>query len=176
MMAESSRLFFSIWPDKNTQEKAAVLAESFRRTYGGRAIHKESLHITLAFLGETPNSQIPKLIELANQIISPTFRLTLSKAGYFNKGIFWLGPAESPSELLTLVTNLRQLLITFNIAFDKKEFVPHMTLLRNTVCGETPKKMIEPINFFVKSFVLATSIPNTKASRYKVIAEFPLKD
>lgn len=173
-MNASSRLFFAIWPDDHIQEQAASIAQHFRTTYGGRAINKESLHITLAFLGETPNSHIPGLIELGNTIAHPSFQLALTKAGYFRKGIVWLGPQEIPLELSSLVASLRDVLIASNISFDTKEFVPHMTLLRDAVCRENPKENIEPIIFPVKNFVLATSIPHSKASRYKVVAQFPL--
>ncbi|MES2356340.1 MAG: RNA 2',3'-cyclic phosphodiesterase [Pseudomonadota bacterium] len=172
-MSESSRLFFALWPDDITRDKVAALTGHFQEKYGGRAIARESLHVTLVFLGETPNSCLPTLAEIAANVATPSFNLTLHHAGYWGKGIFWLGPEDSPPALLALVAALREGLQEADISFDEKPFVPHMTLLRDAKCRESPG-VIMPIEFSVKRFVLARSVPGSKAVRYEAVREFSL--
>src|SRR4051794_40338877 len=99
-MSESSRFFFALWPDDVTRDKVAALTGHFQEKYGGRATARASLHVTLVFLGETPNSCLPTLEAIAANVATPSFNLTLRHAGYWGKGIFWLGPEDSPPALL----------------------------------------------------------------------------
>lgn len=173
-MNDTSRLFFALWPDESTRENITSLAQYFQKKYQGRAFDKNSFHITLAFLGAIPNTQIHTLEGIGNEIIIPSFELTICKASYWKNKIFWLGFNETPKELKALVVNLRSLLANNGIPFDEKPFVPHVTLLRDAKCHEAPEA-ISPITFSLKQFVLAKSKPHTKASKYTAIAEFPLR-
>jgi len=172
-MPDTSRLFFALWPDDVARDKVAVLTEHFQGKYGGRAIEKESLHVTLVFLGETPNSYLSTLLAIDANVATPSFNLTLSRAGYWRNGIFWLGPEDSPLALSALVVALRDKLKEANISFDQKPFVPHMTLLRDAKCSDSPC-VITPIEFSVQRFVLARSVPGSKAMRYEMVREFSL--
>ncbi|HVK56977.1 MAG TPA: RNA 2',3'-cyclic phosphodiesterase [Burkholderiales bacterium] len=171
-MAESSRLFFAVWPDEVACDKVAVLTERFHDEYGGRPVARDSLHVTLAFLGETPNSRLPDLISIGHSIVIPPFDLKLSRAGCWSGGIFWLAPSEPPPALMSLAATLTEKLQAAAISFDTKRFAPHMTLLRRA--GFRGQEMaISPVEFSVSDFVLVHSAKSSAGARYEIVERFP---
>jgi RNA 2',3'-cyclic 3'-phosphodiesterase len=172
-MAESSRLFFALWPDEATRDEVAVLTAQFHKEYGGRPVARESLHITLAFLGETPNSRLPDLHLIGNNMVCPSFEVILNCAGCWSNGIFWLAPTEPPLALTRLVKTLNGELQAAGVTFDMKRFAPHMTLLRKTRYrgGE---RLICPISLNASSFVLVRTMLRSAGAQYEVMEKFPL--
>ena len=61
MPLDQLRLFFALWPDDSTRDRVIELSRRLHADYGGRLVARESLHMTLAFLGETLTSRIPTL-------------------------------------------------------------------------------------------------------------------
>ena len=173
LLAEQSRLFFALWPDDDTRARAAALARRFQKDYGGREMARESLHITLVFLGQTLDSRIPGLEVIAGAIATPSFTLALTYAGGWPGGIFRLAPRQPPEELAVLVKTLRLALKSDGFFFDGKPFVPHMTLLRKA--RTQPAEIgITPVEFFVRDFVLVRTQPEENGVRHEVIGRFPL--
>ena len=99
----------------------------------------ENLHLTLAFLGETCETQITEIAASIEKTLQPPiapFTLTFSQTGCFrhsNKELWWVG-AESADPSLQILKQLRQrlsnALTTKGIAFDSRPFTPHITLGR----------------------------------------------
>lgn len=170
---ESSRLFFALWPDESTRAKVAGLAERFHGDYGGKQVMPESLHMTLAFLGETLNSRLLELEAIGNRINIPAFTVTLDYAGAWRGGIFWLAPSESPPALMDLVSLLRNELKAEKFSFDDKCFTPHMTLLRGAE-NATRSITFTPISFIAEDFALVRTVPRKRGVRHEIIARFPL--
>ena len=69
------RLFFALWPSLTAAEKLAATATEAARRIGGRATRRETLHLTLAFLGEVADEHVPHLCGLATGLSAPAFRL-----------------------------------------------------------------------------------------------------
>lgn len=170
---DTSRLFFALWPNKATRETVIELRKEFHDQYGGRAVPAEALHITLAFLGETPNARFAELSAIGRSVMTPSFQLTLSRAGCWSGGIFWLAPIEPPLALIALVMSLHGALKAEKVLFDNKRFVPHMTLLRRAGSRGT-EMMVAPIELSVQDFVLVQALRTEKGARYEVIERFPL--
>jgi 2'-5' RNA ligase len=171
---DTSKLFFALWPDDNSRAEIAGLTSQFQHDYGGRAVPRESLHITLAFLGETPNAALTDLNAIGSGIKTPSFRLTLTRAGSWPGGIFWLAPEESPSPLFGLVSALRDQLKAAHIFFDAKRFVPHMTLLRKARARGVETAIV-PMALDFRDFVLVHSLRDEGRVRYEVVGRFPLE-
>ncbi len=61
------RLFLALWPTAAMQSELADAARAVMESArGGREIPRESLHLTLAFLGSVPEASLPTLRELAS--------------------------------------------------------------------------------------------------------------
>lgn len=121
------RLFIAV--QLSDEIKGALLAcmrDLKRQGIKGNYVPEQNLHLTLAFIGDYENTaKVRKAIE---SVPEPHFRLKLSKSGNFGN-ILWAGVEES-EQLDTYVTELKAALEDFEIPFDKKKFVPHITLVR----------------------------------------------
>jgi len=167
------RLFFAVdFPLEIKEEIHQDITPLFKY-YGVKWVAKENYNLTLAFLGEKDEKELSQ-IDRAAKSVSKIDELN-NKIGDFGafpnlkrpKVLFL--KIESPG-LLTLAENLRQNLTENNIAFDKKPFVPHLTIGR--VKGEItdlylPK--IKPKEFKLTNFCLFKSTLTSGGPIYEKI-------
>ena len=120
------RLFAAIKPEGEFRSALAGLQDRLRRAgVTGRYLEESNLHMTLAFIGEWPEDITGLLPEVKNP-----FPLTLSHIGLF-PGSDVLCAGVEPSEALeNTVRRLRHVLADADVPFDRKAFVPHITLVR----------------------------------------------
>lgn len=100
-----------------------------------RWIKPASIHLTLKFLGETPDS---KIFDIVNSIEAASkemlsFSLDCSGVGVFptirQPKVVWIGLKLQP-ELLKLQKEIDNSLIEFGYEQEKREFSPHLSLGR----------------------------------------------
>lgn len=106
-----------------------------------RPVPPANFHITLAFVGELPESRMERLcLSVENQLAGETIpgaTLTLNRTGYWHKsGIYWLGPDTWPGQLSVLARKLQGLSGIVGGKRDKRTFTPHVTLFR--ACPDAP--------------------------------------
>jgi 2'-5' RNA ligase len=170
---DSLRLFFALWPDDATRDALYRTGKSLHTHWGGRLMHADTLHITLAFLGSTPAEQLDVLVACADSIHSEPFELILDQAGYWRHNrIGWLGATATPPQHFELVGALNAALQAAGFSVDARPHVPHVTLLRKSAGGEVPP--CEPVRWPVSDFVLVASRTETEGARYEVIRRWPL--
>lgn len=102
---------------------------------GIKWVKPDNMHITLAFLGETPPDgikQISDVMELASNKLNP-FPINLKGTGFFpnlrEPRVFWIGIEKTPL-LYSLKEEIDAGLDKLGLYFDKKPFSPHLTLGR----------------------------------------------
>jgi len=168
------RLFFALWPSAAV---SAGLDEAGKRLHGvcdGRRTRMETIHLTLAFLGEVGPERIDDLLALAGEIRVPAFGFNLTRFGWWpHNRIVWAAPDETPAELTMLVDALRESLLGAGFRFDTKPFVPHVTLLRKADCRKKQLPAGE-VGWRVEDFVLVRSVPGESGSAYEVLGRWPL--
>ena len=169
--AETVRLFFALWPDSLLQEKLANWAK--QAAGKGRAMRCENLHLTLAFLGATDTALVPDLIAAASGVRFAPFSLGLDRAGYWkHKRIIWCGAGEEPRALGALVEALRAHLDAAGIRYDRKAFVPHVTLVRDAPgLAEAPAWIA--LAWEARDFALVRSTRVEGRVTYQVTRRFP---
>lgn len=166
-----ARLFFALWPDAALQARLAAWARGAAGQ--GRAMRRENIHLTLAFLGETPAARIPDLAALARGIEFPPIRLELDRVGYWKHNrIVWCGAERDPPALTALVDALRNGLDAAAIAYDHKPFVSHLTLLRNAP-GLQQVPPWETLVWEARDFALVQSATIDGRVTYPVLQRFP---
>jgi len=151
---------------------------------GIKWVKPENMHITLAFLGETPMdsiNQISDVIKLASNSLDP-FSINLKGTGFFpNVGeprVFWIGIEKTPL-LYILKEEIDAGLCKLGLNFDKKPFSPHLTLGRFKY-STFQKQFMGGLPYFEASF-LAAKISLVKSEllkdgpRYTDIFSCPLK-
>jgi 2'-5' RNA ligase len=146
------RLFIALKPGGETRDALIGLGERIKeRAAAGNFSRRENLHLTLAFLGETPESQLPAVRGI---IADPGLSagpepscLNLRRTGCFRHGgkeLWWIAPAEGDPglpPLLGLRDRLAGALENAGLGFDKRPFRAHVTLgreIRGLPPGWTP--------------------------------------
>lgn len=92
----------------------------------GSYVPKQNLHLTLAFIGETKGAAAVK--EALQTVSFKPFRLMLSDMGTFGD-LLWVG-MKGNQGLSAAVKSVRAALDAAGIEYDRKAFVPHITIIR----------------------------------------------
>jgi len=123
------RYFVALRPSSRARRSLEALAGALARRFGGRGLAADDIHLTLAFVGAAPASIEAPLRESLAGLPAPG-GLALGRLGCFGKRLLWCGPGQTPEWLDGLAQALRTELDRRSIAFDRKPFVPHLTLVR----------------------------------------------
>ena len=92
----------------------------------GGYVPMQNLHLTLAFIGETKDTS---LIRQALQTVQyKPFHLALTEMGTFSD-LLWIG-MKGNQGLSAAVKSVRGALDDAGISYDRKKFVPHITIIR----------------------------------------------
>ncbi len=177
-MAESGRslrLFFALWPDAATSSALHARARALQTACGGRAMRRDTLHLTLAFLGETPASAVARLQALATEVAGEGFTLELDRAGSWHRHrILWTAASRVPSALVALAQDLEGRLRATGIEIEERAFSPHVTLVRNAHAAPIEPELA-PLRWTVASFVLVASERIAAGACYRTIGRWRLK-
>jgi len=166
------RLFFALWPDDAVREALAGWATRLHQACGGRMTRPQSLHITLAFLGDTEAARLAELKAAAGRVAPRPFELVLDEPGYWKHNrIAWAGASQVPEALQATVAELRSALRAAGFHFDAKPFVAHVTLVRK---GNAPRELprLAPIVWRDTGFALIRSVTGPNGSDYVVEAHW----
>ena len=169
--------------NKILQIKNGVLGESFRAKWEP----KEKLHITLKFLGDSTGEIVNSTMNLLDNITREIhrFELTVDKFGVFIKNndpkIFWIGMKPN-RDLSDFSNRLNRECANFGFEMEKREFKPHITLLRFRGYEDSEKvlsltKVILPeIKFYADKVIYFESKLLPSGSVYNPIKSFYLKN
>lgn len=103
---------------------------------GVRRIAPELLHVTLAFLGATPEERVPAVVDAAGAAAlgGTPFRIGIERVGRFPPGghvrVVWAETAEGAEAILELGGRVREELQRRRLRYDPKPLRPHVTLAR----------------------------------------------
>lgn len=173
----TARVFFALWPSTADAARLATIARAQAAPTGGRPTRQETIHLTLAFLGDIPEVRLPELIAAAQGVRSPAFTLELDRLGYWRHNhLRWAGCAETPPALGELVGRLHQALNAAGFAVDRKhaDFIPHITLLRKCTRAAAPQAIEPPLAWSGNEFFLVRSLLDADGAHYQQLQTFPL--
>lgn len=155
-----------------------------------RRVKPESLHITLAFLGWTPDERLPEVTAAAEDAARPVpgFTLSFDTAGRFpERGrprVVWLGIGEGRESVLRLGEGVYRGLRERGLTFDDRPLSPHLTLARvqddasgaeaRTVGAAVEDLVVPRLGFAVESIAVVQSVLSPKGPRYTALATAPL--
>jgi len=172
------RLFFALWPSASVAQALAGYAGRLAKQFGGRATRQETIHLTLAFLGDVEEAQLPAVLDVAHGVEAAPFELSLDRLGFWRHNrLIWAGSgsASPPMELHGLVESLRQRLLAASLPCDASQsFVPHLTLVRRVGDSHPALPELPAMNWMCDRFVLVRSRLDSSGAGYATVAEFPL--
>lgn len=135
-------------------------------------MRRDTLHVTLAFLGDIPAGRVADAGKVADEVTIEPFDLILDRLGYWRHNrILWAG-GVSP-RLTFLAEALAEKLRAAGFVLDERPFQAHVTLLRDARCTAVPA-LPGPIVWPVREFVLVESHLSREGSRYEIIGHWPL--
>ena len=192
---DTSRLFIAVPVADEVRESVAGLMRQLadapieQRAPGQpRWVDVGGLHLTLRFLGATPNERAPDVaqaVAAAAGQVEP-FRIELGGGGAFpspsRPRVLWIGVAAGEPELAGLAGHVNDELGTRGWLRDDRPFNPHLTLARTDgVPGSEARarrliELAEGIRWgwLASDLVLYRSHIGRGPSRYEVVAAAPL--
>jgi RNA 2',3'-cyclic 3'-phosphodiesterase len=176
LSARTQRVFFALWPDARVRADLAQAAQRMHRVTHGRRTRDDSIHLTLAFVGDVDAEYVPRLMAPPAEVFTSAFLLTLDDwGGWARNGVGWAAPSHIPGPLRDLAANLEGWLRAAGFELEHRAFTPHVTLVRKAQCVPLPDS-IAPIEWPVEDFVLVRSTVSPDGSRYQSIGHWPLPD
>lgn len=151
------RAFVAAWPDAATRAALVRLQQSLApRLAPARPMQPRNLHLTLTFIGEIdgPTAAIvAAAIEVALPGIFP-LAWKIDRTGCFERArVVWAGAAATPS-LAAAAEQVRNCLDRLAVGYDRKPFVPHVTLYRDARRFEAAGPIDEPIDWHTELIAL----------------------
>ena len=100
---------------------------------GARWASAETMHLTLRFIGEVPETTAADIDQALHAVSCPAFELTLEEIGSFGARsrprVIWAGVASSPA-LDRLQAKVESALVRMGLPPEGRKFTPHVTLAR----------------------------------------------
>ena len=174
-------------PRRDVRRRVEGLRDRLPRA---RWVDLDVLHLTLLFLGETAEADVPALATKLRAVFSrfPPLPLRLAGGGTFPPGrparVAWVG-VESPPELLTLQADVAQAAVEA-LGFEPEEraYHPHVTLARCTdpwrreAIEKLTNAFAGPVGppFVAHHGVLFESKLSPKGARHREVEVFPLEE
>lgn len=130
------RLFIAVDVNEPVRRQLAAVENRLRQRLGGSGIkwvHPDLIHLTLKFLGEVPERDVPlvcRLAEAAARRHSP-FEIRVQGIGTFGKParVLWAGVLES-EKLAALAADIEKTFAEAGWPREEKVFSGHLTLAR----------------------------------------------
>jgi 2'-5' RNA ligase len=142
----------------------------------------DTLHLTLAFVGDVDEDELPALCAIAETAragLQPPHSLLLDRLGYWpQKRILWATSAQPPPALEALAGRLAGGLREAGHRLPLRPFAPHVTLLRKAgalppaPASDVLQDMPQPWHF--DRFCLLRSRLSANGAAYETLAAWPL--
>jgi 2'-5' RNA ligase len=161
-------------------------APIIERAFGQpRWVRVEGLHLTLRFLGATPDERQPALAAALQEVSAAgsPFEVALSGGGSFpnpiHPRVLWIGIVDGGDHLVDLAGRLNERLVPLGWPLENRPLAPHLTLARTDgVPGadERARQLVEVasqvrLTWRADRLVLYKSVLGRGPTRYEVVSE-----
>jgi 2'-5' RNA ligase len=174
------RLFYAVAADEEVRAAAAAAVAALRRAPGDyRWVDPRDMHVTLRYLGETPEESLPGVEARMRRAAaaSAPFELVYGGLGAFDSveapRVVWIGLEEGLEPMSRLAELLER--------DEPRPYAPHLTLGRNRRTGAPPEFVAalraQPalgLRRRVEAISLYASRPAPFGHAYEILLEAPL--
>lgn len=184
------RLFFAVPVPAAARERVGELIDRVQREVGDgtariRWVRVEGLHLTLRFLGPTPEDRVEPLRASAEALArtAAPFEIQLSGGGAFpslaRPRSLWVGVQDGAERLASLADALTEAAGECGLVLDTRPFAPHLTIGRTdgVRLGPVAARALEhaasglEVRFEVDRIVLFRSFLGGGPARYEALHE-----
>jgi 2'-5' RNA ligase len=194
------RLFIALDIDDAIRTRIARFTEGVAKfAPDARWTNPESLHVTLKFIGEQPDTAIEQIKRALETVSASATQIHLRGYGFFptakSARVFWVG-MEADAQLAALAASIDQRMPALGIAKEDHAFSPHLTLARGAGGSGSPlrsktdgpnrnfQRLQEKLTALptpefgtmtAREFFLFQSQLSPKGSKYTKLAQFALQ-
>ena len=138
------RLFIALDIDDAIRERISRFLDGVSAfAPDARWVRPESLHVTLKFIGEQPESAVEPIRHALAHIQASASGIRFRGYGFFPTAkslrVFWIGLEAGP-ELPALATAIDQKMASLGIPKEDHAFSPHLTLARGAGGSGSPRR------------------------------------
>ncbi len=170
------RLFFAVFPDMETRWRIASVAQALDLAPPSRMVPHENFHLTLAFVGEQPETKLPPLLKIGAAQRTHAFTLRFDAYEYWPDSRVEVAVArECPATLRQLWRGLHATLAQHELVLAPQPLRPHVTLARKVSQAPVPQAM-SAFDWPVREFGLMQSTAAASGPIYTVLDTWPLLD
>jgi RNA 2',3'-cyclic 3'-phosphodiesterase len=165
------RLFIALVPPPELRRQLGELAEMAHARCRGRRMPNESLHLTLAFLGEVNEERAAALSEWLPSFRVVPDRWQLDRWGHFRRPqILWAGSQAPQPELEALHHALWHDLALHGFKAERRRFLPHVTLMRRVTAPHFTRLPDFRLEWPYAQVELIQSVIDERGARYVSLA------
>ncbi len=132
------RTFIAVDLDKTIRDRTVALQEALARSGTEvKWVEPENLHVTLLFLGEVDDREVPAVCRVVGEQVQQhaLFPMSVEKAGCYpnprRPRVLWVGVGQGTQELCTLHDALEPPLLELGCyRREDRQYTPHITLGR----------------------------------------------
>jgi len=173
-------LFFALWPDEESRTALAAASGKGVHRCGGRPVPAANLHVTLAFLGNVPQAQLPQLERLAGEqaaalpLESVPLSLTFARLAHWpRQQILCAIATEEGGAVHALAAALRDAATAGGFHPDLKPFRAHVTVARK-VAHFAHAPALRAVVWRFAAFALLESRTGMHGPVYSVVESYSL--
>lgn len=194
------RLFIALDIDDGIRGRIARFVDGVEALApDARWVKPESLHVTLKFIGEQPESAVEQIKQALGAVSAAAAEIQFRGFGFFptakSARVFWIGMEAAP-QLTALAAAIDYKMAHIGIAKEERAFSPHLTLARGAGGsgsprwrkGDSPNRTFQRLQeklsalpapefgtMTAREFFLYQSQLSAKGSRYTKLAVFTLQ-
>jgi 2'-5' RNA ligase len=160
------KLFYALWPAERQRELMRDIINPAVSEVEGVLVDRRNWHVTLVFIGDFDEEDIPGLHAAARGIEPFNIRLRFDRINFWQAPkIATLNPRNEPAELGSLVKSLEEMLQPFGFLPKERVYRPHITVARRArPFPEIP--LARPIDLEWSDFELMESVSTTRGVQY----------
>lgn len=168
------RLFLAL----ELPEPTLDVLERWRDAYleGGRTMEREKLHVTLAFLGSRPASDLPAVVDALRQAVAQAGRIVLEPAGWREtRSVGMVVLRDLAGEASDLAARLHERLAALGVYRpEARPWLPHVTVLRFRQRPHLEPPLPETGTFVPSGAAAFLSRLHPSGARYEVLERVSL--
>ncbi|GGF61706.1 RNA 2',3'-cyclic phosphodiesterase [Alteromonas lipolytica] len=177
-LAPAEKLGLESWREKSLPELPRVKqpGNSKAPVRQARPVPVANFHITLCFLGSITARQLESISQCLDDIAVRPFSLELDSTGYWSgPKIFYAAPTIVPEPLQQLASATESAARRADIAVERRDYQPHVTLIRNVKEDFPPPLFLPAQQCQFNQFHLFESVSTKSGVTYPIRQSWKLR-